>query len=511
MRVALILTAFLFLATPLAARQAAEPELARFAGEVRIVLPLASGVLVAGPGPERKAWLALLDSDLEPRFAHRFADCGRCSLLAAARLGEERVVLAGARDERGDGVEEGWVVLVDARSGEILRQRIVRPPAGGRFLAAAAGFGRLLVAGEMFTDAGAGLDAWMVELDPGTLEPVDEWRFGGVLPDAAGAVLPVAADAFIAAGWSFSAETGMLGGWVARFGPDPQPLWKTLLDGETAFDMAALARLEDGDILAVGHESRPDSETRSLAFDLRAARLDARDGTLRDTAGLRDPAIDRMGVALLAGEPRALVLAARQAHPDGPDALELFALSPAAGFRPLHVWRDGEGATVPAAMAVAGEGSLLVGGWYRMEEGTAGPRGWLARFSDLSLPAVRPRRETLFLQLEPAAEEGYLRVVLENRGMAPLEVQPLAPETVYWLPPGAEPPAQIGAMPARPPDPLAEAGLVTLRPGGRLEAVLHPKVAPEELRGVRAAYSPDFPGRGIGRLIVSAPFRAPSE
>ncbi len=511
MRIAAILIPFFLFVTPLAARQAEEPELARFAGEVRIVLSLPEGILVAGPGAERKAWFALLDEDLAPRLEHRFADCGRCSLMAAADLGDGRILLAGARDARGNGVEEGWVVLVDGRSGEILGQRIVRPPAGGRFLAAAAGFGRLLLAGELFTDAGAGLDAWMVELDPRTLEPLDEWRFGGPLPDAAAAILPVAADAFLAAGWSFSAETGMLGGWVARFGADPRPAWKTLLEGETGFDVAALERAAEREVLALGHESRPDEASRSLLFDLRAVRLDLREGKLGVPLGLRDPAIDRMGIALLAGEAQALALASRRVHPDGPDALELFALSPADGFRSLHVWRDGERATVPAVMASAEDGSLLIGGWYRLEEGAQGPRGWLARFSGLPLPAVRPGREALFLRLEPADGEGYLRVVLENRGMLPLEVRPLAPETVYWLPPGSDVPAQIGAMPGRPPDLLAEAARVTLPPGGRIEAVLRPKVAPGDLRGVRAAYSPDFPGRGIGRLIVSSPLSATGE
>ncbi len=379
MRIFLTLTCLLLLAVSPAAGKAFEPRVVRFAGQVRIIQPVAGGLLVAGPGPQDRAWFALLDPALEERVFHRFDDCGRCSLMAAAPLGKDRILLAGARDARGDSVEDGWVVLVDGRSGEVLRQRIVRPPSGGRFLAAASGFGRLLVAGEMLTDAGAGLDAWMVELDPGNLEPRDEWRFGGPLPDAAAAVLPVAADAFIAAGWRFSAETGMLGGWVARFGAASRPVWKTLLDGEAGFDVAAILPAADRSLTLLGQDSRPDRTTRSLLFDLRGAVVDPDDGRVDRRFALPDPAIDHMGTALLGTADGTLALASRQPHPHGSDALELFSLEPREGFRSLFVWRDGERATVPAALASDGHG-LLVGGWYRTEEQDPGPRGWLARF-----------------------------------------------------------------------------------------------------------------------------------
>ncbi len=496
-----MLLSLLFLPTSAAA--AADPEPRRFEGEVRIVAALPDGVLVAGPGADRTAWFAILDARLEDRIFHRFEGCGRCSLLAAAPLGDGRFLLAGARDERGSGVEEGWAVLIDSGDGTVLRERVVRPPAGGRFVAAAAGYGRLLLAGELFTDAGAGLDGWMVELDPATLEPRDEWRFGGPLPDAAAAILPVASDSFGSAGWRFSAETGLLGGWVARFGAEPRPVWRRLFDGETAFDVAVTTRTTAGNLLLFGHDSRPDEEHRGLYFDLRAARLDPVDGRLREMVELRDADVDRMGIALLGGEGRALALAVRQPHPDGPDALEWLALDVTQGFRPLDLWRDGARATVPAALAVAADGSLLVGGWYRLDEGERGPRGWLRRFPQPSVEIATSPPEPLVLRLEPAAG-GAVRVILENRGMTTFEVAPLGPRSVRWLPAGEEPPAAIGAMPGRPSDPLAAPARVSLPAGGRLEAVLRPDTAGDA--GFRAVYSPDFTGRGLGRTIVSAPF-----
>lgn len=503
------LLALLSVLLPAVAAASEPAPVVRFDGGVRVILPLPDGLLVAGPGRGREAWFAVLDPELRARSARVFTGCGRCSLLAGTLLGDGRALLAGARDPSGDGVEEGWVVLLDAQRGEVLAERIVRPPAGGRFLAAAAGYGRLLVAGEMFTDAGAGLDAWMVELDPETLEPRDEWRFGGPLPDAAAVVLPVGVDAFLAAGWRFSAETGILGGWAARFGADPRPVWTALLDGDAAFDVAALVRTGTNGAVLLGHDSRPDEETRTLMFDLRVATLDIERGATGRGVDLRDPAIDRMGIAVYEGSGEMLVLAARQGHPDGPDALELLALSAAGEFRSLDVWRDGERATVPAAMAPLADGGLAIGGWYRVEEGEEGPRGWLLRLPRSPI-ALRPSSpDGLVLDIAPAGERGRVRVILENRGMRTREVNPLGPDTVFWLTAADGPaPAQIGAMPGRAPDPAPGKARVRLPPGGRLEAVLEPGVAPEDLPEARAAYSPDFTGRGIGRLIVSAPLSA---
>ncbi len=497
----------LLLVSPIHAATPVDPELRRFPGEVRVLLPLDEEILVAGPGPAGKTWFALLDRNLGERLRHVFEDCGRCSILGGTSVGEGRVLLAGSRDPRAEGLDEGWALLIDVATGDILRERLLRQPAGGRFLAAAAGYGRLLLAGEMFTDAGAGLDAWLMELDPRTLDPLDEWRLGGPLPDAAAAVLPVAGDAFLAAGWSFSAETGVLGGWIARFGPNPRPVWKTVLDGPQAFDVAGLLRIDGTSVLALGHESRPDEATRSLFFDLRAARIDIADGRLRELLALREPETDRMGVAMLAGAGTALALAMRQRHPDGPDAVELLSLSPTAGFRSLEVWRDGNRATAPSVMAGTGDGGLLIGGWYRPAEGEEGPGGWLARFAEAPL-ALDPPAGDLVLFLEGPDVEGRLRVILENRGMTALEVVPLGPDSVYWLPPGEATPPAIGAMPGRPPEPVADVERILLAAGARLEASLP---APVEPAGLRAAYSPDFTGRGLGRLVVSAPLPAAGE
>ncbi len=497
----------LLLVSPVRAATPVDPELRRFPGEVRVLLPFGEEVLVAGPGPAGKAWFALLDGNLGERLRHVFEDCGRCSILGAAPVGEGRVLLAGARDPRAEGLDEGWALLIDVATGEVLRERLLRQPAGGRFLAAAAGYGRLLLAGEMFTDAGAGLDAWLMELDPRTLDPLDEWRLGGALPDAAAAILPVAGDTFLAAGWSFSAETGMLGGWIARFGRDPRPVWKTVLDGPEAFDVATLLRTDRTSVLAFGHESRPDEATRSLFFDLRAARIDIADGRLRELVAFREPETDRMGVAMLAGSGTALTLAMRQRHPDGPDAVELLSLSPTAGFRSLEVWRDGNRATAPSVMAGTGDGGLLIGGWYRLAEGEEGPGGWLARFAEAPL-VLDPPAGDLVLFLDGPEAGGRLRVILENRGMTTREVVPLGPDSVYWLSAGEVPPTAIGAMPGRPPVVPEPPTRVLLAPGGRLETLLDP---PPGVTEPRAAYSPDFAGRGLGRLIVSAPLSAAGE
>lgn len=361
------------------------PDLVRFPAEIRALLPLADGALVAGILPGERAYAARLDERFEIRWQRRFEDCGRCGFLDAGALEPGRAVLVGYRDAERGGREDGLVTVLDLVTGETLSERTVLTPSGGRLWAVDIAAGQVFAAGEAWTHAGAGLDAWILALRRGDLAPLREWYHGGPLPDASSDVVAAGDDA-VAAGWTFSATGGRLGGWIARFGTEPRPLWRhdNADDPTGAFDVAAIAPLADGGWLAAGQTSTPDRATGALALDLRFARF-AADGTLLSFGGFDDAGTDRMVVDILpAGRRTAaghLAVVAARPHPDGPDTLELVAIDPdRAAAEPRFVWRDGTRATVPDTAVFAADGTLLVAGWYRDPAAGDPTRGWLARF-----------------------------------------------------------------------------------------------------------------------------------
>lgn len=322
------------LAPPVASAGDAAAALARFPAEIRALAPLADGVLVAGVLPGERAFAARLDEELEPRWQRSFDACGRCGFLDATDLGPGRVVLVGYRDPDRSGREDGYLAVLDTATGGIVSERTVLTPSGGRLWAVDAADGLLFAAGEAWTHAGAGLDAWVLALSRPALQPVREWYLGDPLPDASADVL-AAGDGVVAGGW-----------------------------------------------LVAGQASAPDPDTGSLALDFRFARL-AADGTLSGFGGFDDAATDRTVADLLADDAdRHLAVVAARPHPDGPDALELVVIEPErAAACPRLAWRDGDRATVPDVAVRAADGSVLVAGWYRDPPADDPARGWIARFA----------------------------------------------------------------------------------------------------------------------------------
>lgn len=393
--VLLLLAALLPLRSAAADTSAVVPlELARLPAEIRALVPLADGALVAGMLAGERAFAARLADGFTVRWQRSFDACGRCGFLDARALDPERAVLVGYRDPERAGREDGLVVVLDLRTGAILSERMVLTPSGGRLWAVDVASSQLFAAGEAWTHAGAGLDPWVLALRLADLAPLREWYPGGPLPDASSDVHATEAGA-VAVGWTLSPKGGTLGGWIAHFGEGREPLWRheNAAEAGRAFDVAAIAPLADGGWLAAGHTSAADAHSHARTVDFRFLRL-AADGTLVAFGGLHDATTDRMVVDLLADGPdtarRLLAVVAARPHPNGADALELVAIDPErATAAPGLRWRDGSRATVPDVAAHAPDGTLLVGGWYRDPPAGEMHRGWLIRLHPEPLPAGR--------------------------------------------------------------------------------------------------------------------------
>ena len=491
-------------AVPGAAATAEPTALLRFEGEVRVLLVSDTGLVVAGLGRDGRAWYAVLDPrTLEVRTIHRFADCHRCALLGGTATDGGRVVLVGGRQETAQAVENGWIVVLDARTGGVLEERILEAP-NGRFDAATWGHGKLLLSGEALHYMGARVDGWIVALDGASFAIEAEWPHEAQLPSAAVAGLVLGPEDFLAGGWAFDAASGRLGGWLERLTFKGEPVWRQSFRGESGFEVTRLLPQGRGQILALGHAARVLGTEGRVRSALVLARIATETGTVAGLWRFEDDAHDRMAADALLRPGEIVLLASRTPAAGGPDEAEVVRFREGEGFASLFSWRDGGVATVPSAMARAPEGALLLAGWYRRGEGENGPRGWVARFAAASGGGAGDAHG-LVLSLEPAAP-GKIRVRLENRGAGPKRVRRLSAATVTLIPGDADlEPGLIGAMPGRPADPLGASDFVVLAPGERMELLL--EVEPALMAGgsLRARYSPDFTGRGLGHLILSPP------
>ncbi len=479
----------------------------RLEGEVQaLVATRAGAIIAAGVDSRGRAWAARIDPlSLDPEPLP-LPPCRRCRLLDGVALEDGRVVLVGSHQEDATVPARGWVLVMAGPSGRLLDETRLAGRGPTLWRAVDVRFGRLLVGGESQPSMGAevaGLAA-LYRLDGLVLEAV--WPFEGRAPQAVGAVRLWREEAFLAGGWRFGQDG--LGGWLAFFGFKGEPFWQRRFDRSPRFEVMALVPAESG-LRLVGHEAR--AGAGGLDFAPVVAEVAVEQGRLVRTYG-PFAARDRMVGAVLPAGDGLLLATTRDQRPDGPERAELLRWRPGGEPEPLLQIGEGPEGLVPTRLIRLADGALLMGGWIRTE---AGPRGWLARLVQIEGDDARasddggaepaPTTVGLRLVLECGAS-GRVRVVLENRGPDWVEVRRLDAATVRLVPAGEAPaPGPVGAVPGRPPDPLAQAPRTVLVAGGRLVLELP---WPAAWDSVQAVYSPDFDGYGLGQLLVSPPLRA---
>ncbi len=476
-------------------------DLVRFPDEVHVLVPTPAGLLAAGPGTDGRAWWALLDPATLAVGRRTSIDCLRCDFRDGAALGDGRVVLVGSWQEATTVPARGWVVVLDPRRGRRLAEATVGGGGPVRFHAVDTGFGRVLAVGEAGPAMGADAVGVAAVFRADGLVLEGEWPFEDVRPRSAQVARILGAEDFLAGGWSFEAAGAGLGGWLARFGFKGEPFWQRRFGDGDGFEPVAV--FPAGEVLRlVGHAGL--LTDRGVRFHPVFATVRREDGTVLAVEGPFD-GVDRMVGAGLALEDGAVLLAVARDDGEG-ERGELLVHRPGGRPQPVADLGDRGRPTVPVRLARDGDGVLYLAGWFRGEDP---PRGWVARLVPAAEAATeRALTEPLRLGLV-CAGAGRVRVVLENRGATPARVRPLTTTTVRLMPAAEAPrPGLVGAMPGRAPDPLAEGDRVTLAPGAALTVELP---VPAGAGVLRAVYSPDFAGHGLGRLLVSAPLRPGEE
>ncbi|GBD43011.1 hypothetical protein HRbin40_00474 [bacterium HR40] len=371
---ALALSLLLWLPVVAAGRPLAE--LRRLPAAISALAMVGPRLVAAGTLPDGRPWLAAFDPELQPLWERRIDSCGRCGLLAAVAVDARRVALAGYVDFERSGREDGFLLLVDAESGESLASRRVLAAAGGRFLALEVAADRMVAAGEAVTHGGAGVDPWLVWFDARTLEPLREWQRREPLP-AGAAVLAAGSDSIAVAGWTLAHGGPWPAGWFARLDPldSTAPPREKDAQRPLPFDVTALLALGNGTWLLAGQAGVPTASGERLAPQLRLARLD-------EGARFALSAADGGEAIGLVTSPHGplLVAATRQPTVQLP-AVVVLAVEPVGlGVTALLSWRDGNRPIQPRVVArtAVGDG-LFVGGSYPETGGGSGERGWLVR------------------------------------------------------------------------------------------------------------------------------------
>ena len=476
----------------------------RLEGAVHALAVAGDRLVAAGRDGAGRAWFEIRAAD-DGRLSvrRRFADCTRCAFLDAVAVDHRRAVLVGSREERGT-LESGWVALVDLDSGRVVRERTLDLAQPNRLSAVAYGFGKLLAAGSLLRNMGANVEPFVSEFEPESFTVGAEWPFPAILPRAALWVEVLAPESFLVGGWQVDAAGAGLGGWLARFTYKGEPVWRAALDREGALEASAAVVAPDGRLLVFGYgaaESLSDPARLRLGLGLRW--FDLEEGAGEEGWRLSDPAVSRSAADAVARDHAVWLLASRRQGDRAPEEVELYRM--AWGETPRLVRRlgDGERAMVPARLSMAEDGALWAGGWYRVEEGAeVGARGWLLR--------IDPLEAALELRLEPVAGD-RVRAVVRNLGPVPLRVRALTDASVRLVDAEEAWSPLVGRVPGRPVDRIALDHFLELAPGDGAAVVLAVPDALRRARAVRALYSPDFAGAGVGRVLASAPLALEAE
>ena len=154
------------------------------------------------------------------------------------------VVLVGYRETSGD--RNPWVVRVSGSGQMVWELEVVAPKAGEALACTVLADGAVLVAGYV-TDGGGVPRGWTARVSvAGVLQSENSYgltadqRFVGVATTADGGS--------VVAGWQV--VEGARKPWLSRLDPFGKPVWQRVADG--AFDVRALAGLEDGRAVMVG-------------------------------------------------------------------------------------------------------------------------------------------------------------------------------------------------------------------------------------------------------------------
>lgn len=470
----------------------AEPQVERTValdGQVR-ALAVADGVLVAaGPTPDGRAWYGLFDPHtLTVRSIHR-PSCHRCALLGAAAGGDGTVVLVGRRQDASTAPARGWVLRVDAASGAVRGETFVAGRGPVTLRAVDVADDAVLAGGEAEPAMGADAVGVAVLLRLPDLALQAEWPFEHAAPQTVQSVRILGPGDFLAGGWALDRTTALPAGWLARFGFKGEPFWRRTFPAADGPEVVALLP-KDTRVRVVGHRVAFDRD--GLHFAPVTVAVEPAEGRIGRRSTAEDSESRMVGAAVSDGE---AVLAAVAVGRRGAERAGLLRLGKDGG-ETLSLAQVRGRATLPAALVRLADGALVVGGWLR---GDHAPQGWLAR---VVASADRGARDgEVPLRLELACSAQGLRVMLKNRSGEPVRVRPLRRETVRLLPAAAAPRSGvIGAMPGRPPTPPEPR--VEIPAGGRLVLELP---LPAQEGPLRAVYSPDFAGYGLGRLLVSPP------
>lgn len=205
----------------------------------------------------RRAWLVDLDADGEVQW-ERTLDTGTTDRVWSAVPAETRgYLLAGDTEGKGD-ERDAWVVKVN-EEGALQWERSYGGDRDERALTVVGtADGGVCVAGETYSRASSGRDAWLLKADAEGRRQWDEVYDSG---DLVASIATTGDGGYVLAGMSTDGETTSNDGWVATVAADRSVRSQRTYSGDGDDEFASVLAADDGGYLLAGTMEQDDAGT----------------------------------------------------------------------------------------------------------------------------------------------------------------------------------------------------------------------------------------------------------
>ena len=170
---------------------------------------------------------------------------------AAMRMGDGRIVIAGAIDVLGSGTLNMWVIILGSR-GELFWQKAIGGGADDRARAVLeTADNGIVLAGETGSFGAGETDMWIVKFDANG-NVVWQKTIGGPGSDTAGSIMETAEGDLVVAGGTESFGAGGRDAWLVKLAGGGDILWQKAIGGPDDDEAASVVETGDGGLAMAG-------------------------------------------------------------------------------------------------------------------------------------------------------------------------------------------------------------------------------------------------------------------